>query len=156
MINTTPKPFTQMKSIFNTRSARAHLIMVSLLGIAFVNEAFGQDSGIVSREVSWQTARSLELHSNQQGDRSCKVVTRKDKSIDLICGTDTLTFAIARVSGTWTDHTKDGSLKYDVTYLELPGKIVVSRNGEEVSVFIDFTEKVKDGMKRRFFVSQID
>jgi hypothetical protein len=145
-----------MKSLSCYRPVSSCLVMLMLLGMTFINKTYGQDTGIVSREVTWQTEKSLELHSNQEGERPCKIVTRKDQSIDLICDNNTLTFSIQRVTGNWGDYTKDGSLSYDVTYQEFPGKVIVNRKDDQVVVLIDFTEREKQGMKRKFFITAVN
>jgi hypothetical protein len=74
---------------------------VALISSSIFHEVYSQDTNIISREIKWQTGGSIELHSNRESDRVCTIVTQKDKTIDLVCGTDVLSFSIVSISGTW-------------------------------------------------------
>lgn len=132
------------------------LISIALFVVFSFTSAYAQEPGITERQISWQSLESKELHSGESHSQSCTIVTYADQKIDLLCGNDSFTYSIEKIIGTWTDPALSGSLTYLVSYQEMPGKIVITRTSDYVEVFIDFTEKDKAAMKRKFIISQIN
>jgi hypothetical protein len=109
---------------------------------------------ITSRDITWLSAKSVELRSSVDLNQNCKLITRSNKQVDYILNeTSTLTFVISGIDGTWSDPNTNGSLTYRVKYQGRPGKIIIQRTDSNITATIDFTESAADALKQRILIT---
>jgi hypothetical protein len=80
-----------------------------LLPFLFITSiGFGQS--VTSRDITWSSAKSVELHSSVDIVQVATLVTHTNKQIDYVVNNNTLTFIITSIDGTWTDASANGKL----------------------------------------------
>lgn len=128
---------------------------ILLLLLLATGTAFCQS--ITNREITWHTAKSLELHSNVELNQSGKIITRANRQIDYVVDeNNTLSFAITGIVGSWNDLNTNGSLTYKVKYQGRPGKIVLEKSASGITITIDFTEAAPEAMKQKILIDSFE
>ena len=124
---------------------------ILLLLLILTSAGFSQS--VTSRDITWSSAKSVELHSTVDLNQSSKLVTHSTKQIDYVqSNNSTLTFLISSIDGTWSDPNTNGSLVYHVKYQSRPGKITIERTGSGIVATIDFTESSPDAVKQKILI----
>ena len=131
-----------MKNIYST---------IVMLVFTVGTNVFAQ--GIINRDITWYTNQSVELHSSVTMDKSGRIITHGKTTIDyVVSDTQTLTFSITKIEGTWADPNVAGTLTYRVKYQGKPGKIIIERAATLTAV-IDFTEVAPEAMKQKILIT---
>jgi hypothetical protein len=125
-----------------------------LLVLIFITTSALSQS-IVNRDITWNAAKSVELHSNVDVVKPSKLITRGTSQIEWVTGEDVLTFIITSVDGTWTSPNQTGSLVYHVTYQDRPGKITIERS-TDITAIIDFTESAPEALQQKILIDSFE
>jgi hypothetical protein len=124
---------------------------ILILLLLLTSTAFSQS--VTTRDITWNSAKSVELHSSVDVNQSCKLVTRSNKQVDLVQSNGTtLTFLISSITGTWSDPNTNGSITYKVTYQSRPGKITIQRTAAGIVANIDFTESAANALQQKILI----
>ena len=128
-------------------------IVVSILLLMTITEVFCQS--IVQRDITWYSEQNTDLNAAVQLSASCRIVTHRNQTIDLIWG-DTKTFSVVSVDGNWLDPNQEGSLLYHVKYQEVNGEITINRIANEITIVIDFTKEFAAGIREKFIINRFE
>ncbi|RAV98887.1 hypothetical protein [Pseudochryseolinea flava] len=113
-------------------------------------------SSLADQHLIWHSNRSNELHSNVEVAATCRFETHANNPIQLVYSSETFSFEIVSVEGTWNNINEDGFLTYVVNYQNHQGHIKFERINNVIAVVVDFTQAAATAMHQRYIISETE
>jgi uncharacterized beta-barrel protein YwiB (DUF1934 family) len=105
--------------------------------------------------IKWSVEEVQNLATHAYATMNCSFTTHADKKIIWNQSNGKLTYemTIERIQGEWKDVNQPGSLQYAVELKGTKGKIIITRDGDWVTLKMDFKRGNGSDMNYEFIIS---
>jgi len=100
----------------------------------------GNAQNIESDTIQWNSTNFVDLLADNTAVAvPCQFITKGISSLEWVQanGSYICTMQITSKDGSWTDLNNDGSITYNVTLDQIPGRVTLSRSGNSLKLLLD-------------------
>jgi hypothetical protein len=134
------------------------LVIVFALFVQFTVKGQPDSTDVRLNTIKWHSKEFLNPATKGYTEMTCSFITYEDKKIvwDQRNGKVQYEMTIKEIKGTWKDVYKKGSIEYTVDMRGTPGKISIARDGDWITLKMDFKRGEGRDLNYEFIISTFE